>query len=174
MQATTHPPSPMHGAEYHDAHDSASRGATWLIAGATERLALCRAWNKRDRKSELDHLVTCPQLFKSCPESWGQSKLPTGEVSRSFGIHSTLLRTFLFTPWRGGALCLGLQATDMHAHAYISTAWSFNQHACVCISVDLRGFCARAGAIKPSVDGQTSYEHCAAKHQPIQKTDVQT
>ena len=133
MQATTHPPSPMHGAEYHDAHDSASRGATWLIAGATERLALCRAWNKRDRKSELDHLVTCPQLFKSCPESWGQSKLPTGEVSRSFGIHSTLLRTFLFTPWRGGALCLGLQATDMHAHACIPTAWSFNQCACMCM-----------------------------------------
>ena len=50
------------------------------------------------RCSRPPDLVTCPQLSKSCPESWGQSKLPTGEVSRSFGFHSTLLRTFLFTP----------------------------------------------------------------------------
>ena len=89
-----------------------STGAMNLV-DLMEALAPPIVGNARD----IDDLSTCPQLFKSCPESWGQSKLPTGRVSRSFGIHSTLLRTFLFTPWRGGALCLGLQATDMHAHA---------------------------------------------------------
>ena len=48
----THPPPPMHGAKHNAAHVSASRGAAWLMAGATKRLALYRAWNERDRKSE--------------------------------------------------------------------------------------------------------------------------
>lgn len=42
----------MHGAKHNAAHVSASRGAAWLMAGATKRLALYRAWNERDRKSE--------------------------------------------------------------------------------------------------------------------------